>query len=466
MARASVGAALADSRSFLLRRPLGVMTGLAGEAARAGPVDIRVVEGMITAMGMLEPLPGERIVDASGCVVYPGWVNTHHHLFESVMKGVPAGINRPLLDWLTVVPVAHLRFLDERTLRLAATIGIAELLLSGCTTIADHNYTYFPGMTFDSSAVLFDVAERMGVRFVLMRGGATRQRAFDVNPPLQARPETLEAIIDSVAQDTRRFHDAGPQAMRKMVMAPTTPTWSLAPEEMRELARAARRLGIGLHTHLSETADYVRYCREVHDCLPVEFAERCEWLGPDVWFAHMVHVSSPEIAMLAASGTGIAHCAQSNCRLGSGIAPVPEYRAAGVRVTLGVDGAGSNEAADMISEAHTAWFVHRARAGAAATTVEEVIHWGTRAGAQMMGLGEVGVLAPGFAADIAIYEINQLRHAGLHDPLIGPVASGGAPTLRHLFCAGRSVVEHGQIPGLDPGSLLAEARSVVAGMLA
>ncbi len=456
----------ADARSFLIRRPLGVMTGLPGAASRAGSVDIRVVDGMIAAVGKLEPLPAERIVDASGCVVYPGWVNTHHHLFESVMKGVPAGINRPLLPWLDVVPLAHLRFLDERTLRLAATIGIAELLLSGCTTIADHNYTYFPGMNFDSSQVLFDVAERMGVRFVLMRGGATRQRGSELDAPGQARPETLDAIIDAVASDTRRFHDASPGSMRKMVMAPTTPTWSVLPHEMRELARAARRLGIGLHTHLSETADYVRYCREVHDCLPVEFVGRCEWLGPDVWFAHMVHVSPPEIAMLASTGTGIAHCVQSNCRLGSGIAPVPAYRAAGVPVTLGVDGAGSNEAADMVSEAHAVWLVHRARDGAAATTVDDVIHWGTRAGARMMGFGDVGVIAPGFAADIAIHELDQLRHAGLHDPLIGPVASAGAPTLRHLFCAGRGVVEHGRIPGLDLSGLLAEARSAVAGMLA
>jgi 8-oxoguanine deaminase len=262
-----------------------------------------------------------------------------------------------------------------------------------------------------------------------------------------------------------RFHDSGPLAMRKVMLAPSSPTWSVHTHELVELARAARRMGIKLHSHLSETADYVRFCREVHGCLPVEFVARHEWLGPDVWFAHMVHVSEGEIPLLAESGTGVAHCPQSNCRLGSGIAPVTEFVKAGVPVSIGVDGTASNEAGDMINEAHVCWFVNRARGGAAAATVEDVVHWGTAAGAALMGFSSVGRIAPGCAADLAVYALDQLRYAGLHDPAIGPVVSGGGASVKYVFCGGKLIVEQGRIPGVDIPSILAEARKAVAAMV-
>jgi 8-oxoguanine deaminase len=464
--------------SFLLRNPAAVMTGAAGPTATGGTAaampgsaaprvsgDIRVVDGLIQSIGALQPLPGEQVYDATDCVVYPGWVNTHHHLFQALLKGVPAGINVPLMQWLAAVPVRYRRFINEDTLRLAATIGIAELVLSGCTTVADHNYAYWPGMGFDGSAVVFDVAERLGVRLALLRGGATRVRDVDAAAPPQAQPETLDGLLAAVERDVGRFHDDGPSAMRKVMIAPSSPTWSVHPHELTELARAARRMRIKLHTHLSETADYVRYCRELHGCLPVEFVAQHEWLGPDVWFAHMVHVSEAEIPLLAESGTGVAHCPQSNCRLGSGIAPVPEFHRAGVPVSLGVDGTASNEAGDMVNEAHVCWFVHRARGGAAAATVEDVVHWGTEAGARLMGFGGTGTVAPGRAADLAVYSLEQLRYAGLHDPAIGPVVCGGGAHLKYVFCAGRLIAEDGRIPSLDIPRVLAQARQAIAAMV-
>ena len=451
---------------MLIRGAAAIMTGLRGAAARADGPDIRVTDGTIAAIGRLAPQPGERIYDATDCVVYPGWVNTHHHLFQSLLKGVPAGINLPLVEWLAAVPVPYRRFIDEEMLRLAATIGIAELLLSGCTTVADHHYGYWPRMPFDASAALFDVAERLGVRFALARGGATRMRGeIDRDAPPQAQPETLDGFIADVERLVGRFHQAGGAAMRKVVMAPTTPTWSVQPHELPEFARAARRLGIRLHSHLSETADYVRYCREVHDTTPVEFVARHEWVGADVWYAHLVHVSPPEVALLAETVTGIAHCPQSNCRLGSGIAPVPALDRAGAPVSIGVDGAASNEAADMIMETHTCWFVHRANEGAGAATVEDVIRWGTAGGAAVLGLDRTGILAPGYCADLVVYDLSAPRYAGLHDPAIGPVAAGGAARVKHAFCNGRPVVEDGAIPGLDLAALAAAARVAVARMV-
>jgi 8-oxoguanine deaminase len=452
--------------SFIVRNATAILTGLDGKNARAAGPDIRVRDGVIEALGRLAPEPSETIYDASDCVIYPGWVNTHHHLFQSMLKGVPAGINLPLIQWLAAVPVPYRRFLDEKRLRLAATIGIAELLLSGCTTIADHHYGYWPGMPFDAGALLFEVAERFGVRFALLRGGATGVRDdTDRDAPPQARPETLDGFIADVERLVKRFHQPAGDATRKVAMAPTSPTWSVRPEELREFIRAARRLGIRAHTHLSETVDYVRYCRDVHNTTPVEFVAKHEWLGPDVWFAHLVHLSEPEIKLLGETNTGIAHCPQSNCRLGSGIAPVPALERAGAQASIGVDGAASNEAADMIMETHTSWFVHRVRGGADAVTIEDVVRWGTSGGARVLGFDRVGVLAPGYCADFVVYDLTAPRYAGLHDPAIGPVAAGGAAQVRYAFCHGRLVVENGCVPGLDLAALAAQARQSVMEMV-
>jgi cytosine/adenosine deaminase-related metal-dependent hydrolase len=245
------------------------------------------------------------------------------------------------------------------------------------------------------------------------------------------------------------------------------------------MAEQARALGIRLHSHLSESFDYVRWAREVHGCTPLQFVERQGWVGPDVWYAHMVHLDDGDLQICADTGTGIAHCPQSNGRLGSGIARIPEALALGVPVSLAVDGAASNEAADMASEMHAAWLMHRAdpraggraRAGgvqpgghAAALTVEDVVHIATAGGARVLGLDGVGTLQVGMAADLAVFELNQPRHFGLHDPAIAPVASGGRTALRALLVHGRVVVQDDAIPGLDLAELGAQAGALVAQM--
>lgn len=447
--------------SFLIQGATDVMTGQLGPQARAGAVQIRVSNGYIQEMGPeLQPQPGERLVDARNCVVYPGWVNTHHHLFQSVMKGIPAGLNEPLFGWLASVPYPRLARLTEADIETAAWLGLAELVLSGTTTCADHHYVYSGGVSGAMAPILFEVAEQLGIRFVLCRGGATEPSRH----PSYAKsmvPETLEDMVTDIEQLVGRYHQREDDAMRRVVMAPTTPTFSVNPDTLKELARSARAMGIRMHTHLSETQDYVRYCRDVHGTTPVEFCHRHEWLGSDVWFAHMVHVSDEELPLLAETKTGVAHCPQSNCRLGSGVARIPEMAKMGIPISIGVDGAASNEAADMIQETHTAWLIHRAVGGAQATTIEEVVHWGTRGGAEVLGLPAVGHVAPGHAADLAIYPLEQLRYSGLHDPGIGPVASGGGATPRHLFVQGRMIVENGAIPGLDLHALRAKAQAAV-----
>jgi 8-oxoguanine deaminase len=445
---------------MLIRNSLGIMTGLPGERARAAGPDLRITEeGRIGAIGQLQPLQGERVVDATDCVIYPGWINTHHHLAQTVLTGIPEGLNLPLMGWLAAVAYRYRRRFDRELLSIATELGLAQLLLSGCTTIADHHNLYWPGMGYDPAEVLFGMAERFGVRFAFCRGGATVPGRWENDPP---PPETVDGIVADVERMVRAWHDPGPEAMRRVVMAPSTPTFSVKPEELKPLARAGRQLGVRLHAHLSETADYVQFCRDKFGRKPVEFVAEHDWLGEDVWFAHMVHVSPSEIRLVGETRTGIAHCAASNCRLGSGIAPAPELAAAGAPVSLGVDGSACNEPGDSISEAHTCWYTHRAVRGAGALSVEDVIRWGTRGGAQVLGIDNIGALEPGRAADLAVYDLAELRYAGMHDPLVGPVASGGKPKLRLATVQGRVVVENDAIPDLDLPRLLARSREAVA----
>ena len=291
-----------------------------------------------------------------------------------------------------------------------------------------------------------------------------------------AGPETLEQYLDDVERLVRRYHDPAADAWRRVVMAPTSPPYSMPAEHLRETARVARRLGIRLHSHLSETVEYQNEVQQRHGMSPVAFCAEREWLGPDVWFAHLVKLDAEEIRMLGASGTGIAHCPQSNGRLGSGIADVVAMEAAGMPVSIGVDGAASNEACDMISETHAAWLMQRARlgerarpryaggdeeGGASAATVEDVVRWGTSGGARVLGLDAVGSVQVGMAADLAIYRLDQPRYFGLHDPAIGPVVGGGRPTLRALLVAGRLTVHDDQLPDFDLAELGAQARDAV-----
>jgi cytosine/adenosine deaminase-related metal-dependent hydrolase len=462
---------------LLIRNAAAILTGKQGDAARVRGPDIRVRGSRIAAIGTLVPESGEATIDATDCVVYPAWINTHHHLFQSLLKGEPQGLNATLTPWLAATPYRFRAGFDAQRFRLAARIGLVELALSGCGTVADHNYLYYPGMPFDASSILFDEADRLGLRFVLCRGGATLTRQLEAELPLALRPELLDAYLADLERLAAAYHDPAPDAFRRVVAAPTTPLFAMRPAELSDTVHTARRLGLRLHSHLSETVNYQDAAHAQHGLSPIRFAQEVGFLGTDVWFAHLVKLDAEEIALLGATGTGIAHCPQSNGRLASGIAPVRALEDAGVAVSIGVDGAASNEAADMISEVHAAWLMQRARGGEAATalcrggageagardaSVEDVVRWGTAGGAQVLGLTDTGCLVPGMAADIAVYALDQdPRHFGLHDVAVAPVASGGRAHLRALLVGGERVVEHGAIPGLDLAELGHAARAAV-----
>ncbi|MFT8952675.1 MAG: amidohydrolase family protein [Gluconobacter sp.] len=445
--------------SLLIQNIGGILTGLRGEAARRAG-DIRIRDGRITEIGHLTPGSGEKVLNAKGGIATPGLISTHHHLFQSVLKAVPTAINKPLEPWLRLVPNTYWNRIDERALNVAARVGMVELLLSGCTTVADHHYLFADMYAYDPAAVLFEAAEDLGLRYVLARGGTTRARKFDTDDIIPAPTETLDVMMKRVEGLVGRYHQSGPNAKRRIALAPNTPTWGVTPDELREMAIAARSMGISLHSHLSETENYVRFCLETYGMRPLQFVAEHGWVGEDVWFAHLVHLDESELALMAQTGTGMAHCPQSNCRLGSGIAPAPALDALGGRVSLAVDGAASNESCDMGAEMHCAWMIHRAVHGADAVTAEDVMRWSTSAGAQILGLTDVGRVEVGAAADLVIHGLDAPRCAGLHDPLIAPVVSG-ATTVRHVLMDGVPVVADGAIPGLDLEALLAEARNVV-----
>ncbi|OAJ67574.1 amidohydrolase family protein [Gluconobacter cerinus] len=445
--------------SLLIQNIGGILTGLRGEASRRAG-DIRIRDGRITEIGHLTPGSGEKVLNAKGGIATPGLISTHHHLFQSVLKAVPTAINKPLEPWLRLVPNTYWNRIDERALNVAARVGMVELLLSGCTTVADHHYLFADMYAYDPAAVLFEAAEDIGLRYVLARGGTTRARKFDTDDIIPAPTETLDVMMKRVEGLVGRYHQSGPNAKRRIALAPNTPTWGVTPDELREMAIAARSMGISLHSHLSETENYVRFCLETYGMRPLQFVAEHGWVGEDVWFAHLVHLDESELALMAQTGTGMAHCPQSNCRLGSGIAPAPALDALGGRVSLAVDGAASNEACDMGAEMHCAWMIHRAVHGADAVTAEDVMRWSTSAGAQILGLPDVGRVEVGAAADLVIHGRDAPRCAGLHDPLIAPVVSG-ATTARHVLMDGVPVVVDGAIPGLDLEALLAEAREVV-----
>ncbi len=433
----------------------------------AGATDIRISGGRITEMGAgLEPAAGEEVINARGCVVWPGLVNTHHHLAQSIMKGVPAGLNQNLGDWLASVPYRFWPRVTPELMYHAAKLGLYELLRSGATTCADHHYLYHATTSPELEDAVWQAADELGMRLVLCRGSATEVGSHQGMIEHGISPETLDQILDRLEATRSRYHQSGPDAMRKLVVAPTSLVHSSSADGLKAQAAYAREFGLGMHSHLLEVGFDEQQAQAKYGMSAIDYAESCGWLGEDVWYAHLVHCDAHAIDRLAATGTRIAHCPTSNCRLGSGIAPAIAMRAAGISVTMGVDGSASAESGSMLQELNMAWLIHRAMHGPEATTLERVLEWGSLNGAELLGLHDVGELAAGKAADLVLYDIHQPRFAGVHSPLLAPLMCGEPVSVKYSFVQGRVVVKDGQIPGLDESELTARVQESVAQILA
>ncbi len=421
-----------------------------------------VRDNIIEQVGPSDSLPAEadEVFDLSGHVVLPGLVNTHHHMYQSLTRAVPAAQDAELFGWLkTLYPIWQ--GLTPEMIRVSTLTAMAELMLSGCTTSSDHLYVFPNASRLDDS---IEAAKAIGMRFHACRGSMSVGESLGGLPP--------DSLIESEADilgDTRRvieaYHDSNRYAMLRIGVAPCSP-FSVSQDLMRESAELARAYGVGLHTHLAENTNDIAYSLEVFGKTPAEYVEALGWLGDDVWHAHCVQLDDYGIELFARTGTGVAHCPCSNMRLASGIAPIRTMLDNNVKVGLGVDGCASNDGAQLLSEARQALLLQRVESGPAALNARQALELATRGGASVLGRDDIGVLAPGMAADIIAFDLNQIGFAGsLSDPIAALLFCTPGP-VAYSFINGKQVVSQGRLLSVDVKPLIQQHNALSKALLA
>lgn len=399
----------------------------------------------------------DRIVDLDRHVVLPGLVSTHHHMFQSLTRALPAGQDSELFDWLRAHYPIWSRLTPEM-IRVSAMTAMAELMLSGCTTATDHLYLYPNGIRIDDE---IESAREIGIRFEPSRGGMSMGESQGGLPP-DLLTEAEPAILRAMQRAIETHHDRSRFSMLRISVAPCSP-FTVTPALMKESAALARAQGVRMHTHLAETANDVAFSNERFGMDPADYAETLGWLGDDVWHAHCVHLGDRGIRAFAKSHTGVAHCPTSNMRLASGIAPIRQMRDCGVRVGIGVDGSASNDGGHLLGEARQCMLLQRVHSGPGAMAAREALEIATRGGADVLGRDDIGRIAPGCAADIVAFDLDDIGYAGHHDALAALVFC--AP-MRASFSAinGKVVVQDGQLTTIDVMQV-AERHRKLAGAL-
>jgi 8-oxoguanine deaminase len=418
-----------------------------------------LVEGnRIKAVGAAHEFPqsADERIDATDHVVLPGLINTHHHMYQSLTRAVPAAQDASLFGWLKALYPIWARLTPEM-IRVSTQTAMAELLLSGCTTSSDHLYLYPNGSRLDDS---IEAAAEIGMRFHAARGAMSVGESKGGLPP-DSVVEDERSILKDMQRLAETYHDASDCSMCRVVLAPCSP-FSVSKDLMRESAVLARQLGVSLHTHLAENDDDVAYSLEKFGCTPAQYAEDLGWVGHDVWHAHCVKLDDDGISRFARSGTGVAHCPCSNMRLASGIAPIGKMSSAGVHVGLGVDGSASNDGAHMMGEARQAMLLQRVGFGPAAMTAREALEIATLGGAKVLNRSDVGALKPGMAADVVAFDMRGIAHAGaLHDAVAALVFS--APTrAAYTMVNGKLAVKEGRLVTVDERLLVARHNELAA----
>ncbi|HEX5448828.1 MAG TPA: 8-oxoguanine deaminase [Gaiellaceae bacterium] len=416
----------------------------AGTEYRRGWLEVE--DGLVKTIGEGDP-PGE-FDDLGGAVVTPGLVNTHHHLYQTLTRA--RAQQADLFTWLKTLYPVWARIDDEMEYA-AARCGLAELALSGCSTVFDHHYVFPRGVSGLVEAEI-RAAQEIGVRIVASRGSMDLGESDGGLPP-----DSLVEDIDAILADTERLHSLADGAQVQIAVAPCSP-FSVTTRLMEESAALARKLGLQLHTHLAETVEEDAYCRELFDCTPVEYLDRVGWIASDVWCAHCVHLSPGDVQTFASAGVGVAHCPTSNLRLGAGVAPVRDMLDAGVRVGLGVDGSASNERGDLFFEVKQALLVARGRGGPAAMTARDAIRIATRGGAEVLRRDDIGSLEPGKRADFAVWRTDGLEFGGAEDFVCDLVVSGSHGVDR-LVVGGKDVVRGGSLVNADVQEIAREHRT-------
>ena len=416
--------------------------------------DIVISEGQIQKVAKNIRLNGlEKVIDAAGCLVTPGLVNTHHHLFQSLTKAVPGGQNALLFGWLKTLYPIWSRFGPEE-IRISTILGLSELALSGCTMSSDHLYLFPNGATLD---VTIFAAQEVGLRFYPTRGSMSIGESLGGLPP-DSLVEKEQDIINDCIRLIDKFNDTSPASMIRIGLAPCSP-FSVTRELMRDTAVLARDKKVTLHTHLAENEEDIAYSLEKFGCRPGQYAEELGWTGKDVWHAHCVKLDKQEINLFSRSRTGVSHCPCSNCRLGSGIAPINEMLTSGVNVGLGVDGSASNDSGSLISEARQAMLLQRVSNGADAMSAMDALELATRGGADILGRPECGRIQVGARGDLAIWDISGIDSAGSWDP--AALLLAGPKKVKHLVVEGRIIVCDGNIVTVKMSEVLSETKRLV-----
>ena len=420
--------------------------------------DLLLKDGVIAQIGQNIVAPDVQVVFAHGCVVTPGLVNTHHHLYQSLTRTVPGGQDALLFGWLKTLYPIWSRFGPDEIFTSAA-VGLCELALSGCTLSSDHLYLYPNGARLEDTIF---AAQEVGLRFHPTRGAMSIGEGQGGLPP-DVLVEQEEIILQDCIRVVDAFHDPLEGAMLRVGIAPCSP-FSVSRDLMREAALLARDKGVMLHTHLAENDEDIAYSLAKFGCRPGEYVQDLGWVGDDVWHAHCVKLDKTEIDLFARTKTGIAHCPCSNCRLGSGIAPLRALRDAGVPVGLGVDGSASNDAAHLLSEARQAMLLQRVALGADAMSTREALEVATLGGAQVLGRHDCGQIAVGKRADIAVWDLSGLAAAGAWDPVAALVLCGPM-AVRDLFVEGRQIVQGGQITSIDLPKLIEKQNKLALALM-
>ena len=440
-----------------IRAPLAIFT---GEEAAGGLVveGERIVE-CLPAGG--EPAaPCDRVFDASEHVVLPGLVNTHHHFYQTLTRAHGPALGKELFDWLKALYPVWAGLAPEH-LDAATRLALAELLLSGCTTAADHHYV-FPAGLEEAVDIQAAAARDLGVRVTLTRGSMNLSVEDGGLPPASVVQDADPILADS-ERVIDAFHEPAEGAFVQVALAPCSP-FSVTPEIMRETARLAERKGVSLHTHLGETEDENAFCEARFGCRPLDYLEEVEWLSARTWLAHGIHFTPGEIERLGRAGTGVAHCPGSNMVLASGLCPAVDLEAAGVPVGIGVDGSASEDASNLMQEVRQALQVQRLRYGAARVGHLDVLRWGTAGSAACLGRGDIGRIEPGRLADLALFKLDEPRFSGAGDPLAALVLCG-AHRADRVMVGGAWRVEDGAIVGLDLDGLMARHREAARSLV-
>ena len=408
--------------------------------------------GIIEAVGESSSLPriADTIIDMKGHVVIPGMVNTHHHLFQNLTRAVPEAQNSELFGWLkTLYPIWS--NIGPEHVYWSTTLGLAELALSGCTTSSDHLYIYPNGAKLDDS---LSAAADIGVRFHGTRGSMSIGESQGGLPP-DSLTEKESFILSESQRLIETYNDSSRYAMQRVALAPCSP-FSVSIDLMRESAAMARSYGVGLHTHLAENAEDIEYGLQQFGMRPGEYIEAVGWTGDDVWHAHCVQLNSEEINLFAKTGTGIAHCPCSNMRLASGIAPVRQMLDSGVKVGLGVDGSASNDSGNMLNEARQTMLLQRVNSKASSMTAREALKVATRGGASVLNRDDIGVLAPGYAADITAFKRNNVDFSGSDWDPVASLVFCGPGKANYTIINGKIIVSEGQLTTIPMEKLIHE----------